>query len=151
MPRRPDPYEFRGEPRQPGDIQRVWLQHHGHAQLSMFLPGTMEIAVNNPAPAQSHSPTSRAAALLIEGIAGTLRGQIYTLLLGCLPDGLTDEEAQEMLALQGNTYRPRRVELQEAGLVKDSKTVRLTKARRKAVVWVAVPIEDFPGPQGTEG
>lgn len=145
MPKRPDPYEVRGTPRKLEEVQRVWAQHYGYEQLSMFAPQSLEIVVTNPPPSQSHSPTSRAAALLIEGIAGTLRGQIYTLLLGCLPDGLTDEEAQERLSLQGNTYRPRRVELEEAGLVRDSKTTRLTKARRKAVVWVAVPVEDLPG------
>ena len=53
-------------------------------------------------------------------------------------DGGYDEEAQEALGLPGYAYRPRRVELQNAGLVVDSRRVRLTRNKRRAVVWYAV-------------
>jgi hypothetical protein len=97
-----------------------------------------------PPPAQRHSKTSRAAAALMDGGArSTALAQVYYLLLGCLPGGLTDEEGQEMLQMKGNTYRPRRVELQEIGLVVDSKHTRKTQAKREAVVWLAVPMEDL--------
>lgn len=96
-----------------------------------------------PAPGQRHSPTSMAAAKLIDGKRATLLSKLYYALLGLLPDGLTDEEGQELLNMSGNTYRPRRVELQEAGLVKGSDRTRKTKAKREAVIWVAVPIEDL--------
>lgn len=52
-------------------------------------------------------------------------------------DGATDEEGQEALAMPGNTYRPRRTELQSLGLVRDSGARRETKSGRKAVVWCA--------------
>ena len=89
--------------------------------------------------AQRHSATSVEAANLIAGTrAGTLRGVIYRHLLSLTGTGATDEEAQEALGLPGNTYRPRRVELQNAGLVVDSRRVRLTRNKRRAVVWYAV-------------
>jgi hypothetical protein len=95
--------------------------------------------VENAPLAQKHSATSVEAANLIAGArAGTLRAAIYRLLLSLLPDGATDEEGQDALALPGNTYRPRRVELQEMGLVVDRRRVRLTRNKRKAVVWYAV-------------
>ena len=74
----------------------------------------------------------------MRGRAGTLRATIYRWLLERPDWGATDEEGQEALGMEGNTYRPRRVELQEVGLVVDSKTTRLTKNRRRAVVWRAV-------------
>jgi hypothetical protein len=98
-----------------------------------------------PAPGVRKSATSMAAAKLMDGKRAPLLSQIYHLLLGVLPDGLTDEEGQNLLSLNGNTYRPRRVELEEAGLVKDSLTTRPTASKRKAVVWTAVPIEDLDG------
>lgn len=89
-------------------------------------------------PAQRHSRTSVEAARLLGGTrAGSLRAAIYRWLLE-RPAGATDEEGQHALQMDGNTYRPRRIELQEAGLVVDSKTERLTKNQRRAVVWVAV-------------
>jgi hypothetical protein len=97
----------------------------------------------SPAPAQAHSPTSIAAAKLMDGKRSTLLAKLYYALLGMLPDGLTDEEGQALLGMDGNTYRPRRVELQEAGLVADGKLTRKTKSKREAVVWVAVPIESL--------
>jgi hypothetical protein len=94
--------------------------------------------VNAPL-AQRHSATSVEAANLIVGArADTLRGEIYRYLLSVTGTGATDEEGQDALGLPGNTYRPRRVELQNAGLVVDSRRVRLTRNRRKAVVWYAV-------------
>jgi hypothetical protein len=147
MPKAPEPYETRGVTAKmtPDQTVAFWRQR-GYEQLSMFQPGSTtvsEIVTGKPPPAQRHSATSRAAAMLMEGSAGTMRSQIYTLLLGCLPGGFTDEEGQEMLSMSGNTYRPRRVELQEVGLVIDSKLTRPTRAKRQAVVWKAVPVEDL--------
>lgn len=50
--------------------------------------------------------------------------------------GLTDEEAQSKLGMEGSTQRPRRGELVKAGLVKDSGVKRMTKAHKWAIVWV---------------
>jgi hypothetical protein len=90
--------------------------------------------------AQKHSRTSVEAANLMAGTAGKLRARIYAWLLE-RPEGATDEEGQGVLGIEGNTYRPRRVELEEAGLVYDSGRTRLTVKKRKAVVWRARRLE----------
>jgi len=50
----------------------------------------------------------------------------------------TDEEIATALSMEGNSVRPRRIELVERGLVHDSGTRRLTKAKRRAIVWELV-------------
>ncbi len=58
--------------------------------------------------------------------------------------GLTDEELQTMLGLAGNTERPRRRELQQLGLIRDSGRRRSpAPGRIRATVWTAV----WPGQQ----
>lgn len=95
------------------------------------------------APAQRHSRTSVEAARLMSGTrAGSLRATIYRWLLERGAHGATDEEGQGALGMEGNTYRPRRIELQEAGLVAVSTAERLTKSKRWAAVWIAVPPEE---------
>lgn len=102
------------------------------AQLSLGLPSPR---LRDP-PSQRHSPTSMAAAEQIKPCVGPLHAKILGYLC-CVP-GATDEEIQLGLNMPANTQRPRRRELQQAGQVKDSGEVRLTRARRKAVVWVKV-------------
>lgn len=85
---------------------------------------------------QSHSSTSRAAA-----IAAVKRNQgDLKLVLGFLRKrghaGATDEELGEQLQLHPNTTRARRCSLYDMRLVADSGRVRLTHAKRDAVVWV---------------
>ncbi len=81
-------------------------------------------------PYQGHSDTSFAAAIAIQPKTGTLRHKVLEYLRDC-PRGATDKEIQAGLDLGGSTQRPRRVELVEGGLVKDS-GVR----RDRSVVWV---------------
>ena len=88
--------------------------------------------------AQRHSRTSVEAARLMRGRAGTMRAAIYRWLLDRGERGATDEEGQESMGLGPNSYRPRRIELTEAGLAADTGQTRLTHARRRAVVWRAV-------------
>src|SRR5262245_33899466 len=89
-------------------------------------------------PAQRHSRTSVQAAQTIEPLAGTLRGRILAELRAAGKEGLTDEELQERLAMGPSTQRPRRIELVEAGFVRDSGRTRPAKSGRAATVWVAV-------------
>jgi hypothetical protein len=57
--------------------------------------------------------------------------------LVCRADyGATDEEIQFVVGMNPSTQRPRRIELVRMGLVRDSGTTRLTRAGRKATVWV---------------
>ncbi len=93
----------------------------------------------DPAPKfQAHSNTSKDAAAKIETKARTLRGTVYSFLKISNLYGATDEELQTVLGMNPNTERPRRIELVELGLVKDSGRKRDTKSGRKAVVWVAI-------------
>ena len=91
-------------------------------------------------PYQAHSPTSQAAAEAVAD-AGTKRQMVLDLLAA--GDGLTDEECQLALSMNPSTQRPRRVELVEMGLVRDSGRTRPTHSGREAVVW-AVATEPVP-------
>jgi hypothetical protein len=93
--------------------------------------------VTDSAPYQPHSPTSRAAADEIVSEASRLRRRVLAHIL--LSTGSTDEEGQDALSMPGNTYRPRRVELEQAGKVSASGQHRKTKSGRLAVVWSAAP------------
>ncbi len=85
---------------------------------------------------QTHSDTSRQAAKKIETSADTVRGRVLRFLVKNV-DGATDEAMQYAMWLNPNTQRPRRIELVERGLVKDSGVRRNTKSGRKAIVWEA--------------
>lgn len=91
-------------------------------------------------PYQSHSATSKAAALAYAEHAENVRHRVFLLILYYTEhgDGLTDEEAFDILEMNPNTERPRRVELVKAGLVEDSGRVRLTHSEVEAGVWVTV-------------
>lgn len=92
-------------------------------------------------PAQSHSETSKAAAVQIAPVAGRLRQRVYEWLLSRGEIGATDEEIQEALAMGGSTARPRRVELLEQHRIRDSGQKRPTRSGRAAVVWVAIGVK----------
>lgn len=49
--------------------------------------------------------------------------------------GCTDEEGQDATGINGNTWRPARVGLREAGLVCDSGEKRPAKSGRESHVW----------------
>jgi hypothetical protein len=85
-------------------------------------------------PHQSHSDTSRASAI---AEAPTFGLKVRTVLVGFAHamSGLTDEEGQERLQIEGNSYRPCRVTLMDQGLVYDTGFRRKTRAGRPAVVW----------------
>lgn len=93
-------------------------------------------------PAQRHSDTSVAAADSMRLPASGLRLAVFSALLEAGDDGLTDEEIQNLLAMNPSTERPRRIELCEAGLVRDSGLRRLTSSNRSAVVWIATRRQD---------
>lgn len=87
--------------------------------------------------AQQHSETSIQAAVEIEPKAGTLRALVLGYIRECGNRGATDEEIQIALRMNPSTQRPRRVELLEVGLIRDSGTQRKTASNRSAVVWTA--------------
>ena len=87
-------------------------------------------------PFQRHSLTSIEAAHQAResGSAARYREVVYAAICGA-PDGLTDEGISVLTRLPGNTARPRRVELLDAGRIKDSGRRRETLSGRKAVIW----------------
>ena len=78
--------------------------------------------------------TSKAAGQAVELKADSLRAMVFVTIRRF--GGLTDAEIQRETGLDGNTERPRRRELEQAGLIKPSGT-RKTASGRQAVVWVA--------------
>ena len=86
--------------------------------------------------------TSAAAAAAVEDVA-TQRSKVLATIWAAGTDGLTDEEIQARLGLDGNSARPRRWELWQLNLIavrKDAAGVpvrRRTHTGRAAVVWVA--------------
>ena len=85
------------------------------------------------APAQQHSMTSMQAADSLDGKAlNALQRKVLAWLAENGP--ATDEEMQEGLGMNPSTQRPRRIELARRGLVVEA-GVRMTKAKRAAVVW----------------
>jgi transcription initiation factor IIE alpha subunit len=86
-------------------------------------------------PFQAHSKTSREAAQSVSGVSGRDRQRVLTYLTEHTV-GATDEQLSEALSMAGNTLRPRRRELQQATLIKDSGRYSLTHSGRRATVWV---------------
>lgn len=76
------------------------------------------------------SDTSQAAAKQID--AKTIRGRVLRFLAR---GSATDETMQRELRINPSTQRPRRVELVERGLVRDSGRRQQTSSGRKAIVW----------------
>jgi len=93
---------------------------------------------NGAPPHQAHSDTSRAAAEHIESDAAGLRRIVLATIRAAGGHGATDEEVQDRCGMPGNTQRPRRRELEQSGLVRDSGLRRRNRSRLKAVVWIAV-------------
>jgi hypothetical protein len=95
-------------------------------------------------PSDAGRATSQASARLIEPTGG-LRARLLRFGRERGARGFTDSEAQAALAMDpstnlsgaGSPQRPRRVEFQRAGLIRDSGLTRPTPSGRAAVVWVA--------------
>lgn len=93
----------------------------------------------------SNSTTSKDAAEAVCNAAALREGVLNLLKLN--PEGLTDEQIQDSMGLNGNTQRPRRWELVNAGLVirKGTRTVR---SGHKAIVWAAANGEESNASRG---
>lgn len=80
--------------------------------------------------------TQTAAASRMLPRSGTLRRKVYDFLVERGDQGATDEEVQWSLGMNPSTQRPRRIELVNAELAKDSGRRRKTRSASKAIVWV---------------
>ena len=83
-------------------------------------------------------PTSLAAADAIKADAATLRRKLLDYIMEQGSRGATDDECQVALDMAGNTQRPRRVELFQAGKICMAPMMRNTRSGRKANVWRAI-------------
>ena len=81
-------------------------------------------------------PVAEEAARKAEGTRHRTRTLVWQALLEAGVHGLTDEGGCEVTGLDASTYRPRRVELVEDGLVRAVGT-RPSKHGRQMNVWVA--------------
>jgi hypothetical protein len=102
----------------------------------LFLALEQGMAREFSAPHQRGSATSEAAAVAIEPRSGTLRRMVLDHLRQCGAHGATDDEMQQALEMNPSTQRPRRVELVDSGLVKETSRTRRTRSGRQAAVWV---------------
>ena len=104
-----------------------------------------QLAINfaSTAPYARHSATSKAAAKAVEPRMGTQKATVLIIIRRCSQPshgggvGLTDEQICMFTELSGDTVRPRRGALADAGLIKKQGT-RKTTSGRDADVWVAV-------------
>ncbi len=81
--------------------------------------------------------TSAAAAEAIEPHANRLRAVVLAALQESGP--MTSQEIEDRTGLEGNTVRPRLVELREMGRVRDSGLTRPTRSGRDATIWEVIP------------
>lgn len=111
------------------------------AQRSLFTEtaaGLIPAIPSGEPPCQHHSPTSREAAKAIAPSAQTLRGQVLAWFRSLGEHGATDEQLCDHFGGTPGTWRARRIELTQAGLLRDSSNTREARSGRQAVVWVIV-------------
>jgi hypothetical protein len=108
-------------------------------QPSLFVPQVRR-PVEAP-PYQNQVETSRAAAVSIRPVAGTLRARVLDAIAAA---PCTDEEGCLATGMNPSTWRPRRVELEAAGLVRKAGE-RPGKSGRMMAVWAAAGVVDVAG------
>jgi len=79
--------------------------------------------------------TSLEAKAKIEPKIGSLRRKVYELFINRGLTGLTDNEIEKYLHLDGNTVRPIRGSLVTDGFVIDSGTTRNNEKGNRCIVW----------------
>jgi hypothetical protein len=88
-------------------------------------------------PYQRHSVTSLQAALAALPAAAPQRDRVLACVRACGP--VTDEAIADLLGMNPSTARPRRIELQRAGLIAEADELVPTRAGRLAVAWIIPP------------
>jgi hypothetical protein len=85
-------------------------------------------------PHQRHSETSKSSAA---AAAPRFSERMWSCLgiIAMRRAGVTDEEGQQIMSLDGNSYRPLRVTLTKYGYIENAGIVRKTKSDRLAVAW----------------
>ncbi len=112
-----------------GDVSFENCPYHGDSKIAE--QKRREIFRN-----RTTQQTSAAANTAITPAKTALRTRVFDAIANAGRRGLTDNEVQEALQLDGNTQRPRRKELEQAGKVKPA-GVRANANGRSCTVWVA--------------
>lgn len=86
--------------------------------------------------AKNAKRTSRSAAESALPKSGSIRERVYSFFKGRSDFGATDDEAQDFLGIDGNTFRPTRKSLVDDGYLFDSGGTRKNKNGNDCVVWV---------------
>ncbi len=105
-------------------------------QLKLFDSPRRSTPPAMPAPYAAKSATSQAAAAAIAGEARFIRQRVLAFIRSRRDYGATDPEISEALGLPGDSSRPRRIELRDAGTIVDSGRTRPTRSGRAATVWI---------------
>jgi len=91
----------------------------------------------NRPPLSNGTATSDAAAEAIKPSAATLRALVLAAVRNSGSTGVTRQEIEKRTQLEGNTVRPRCMELLKAGSIVETSRTRETESGRQAVVIVA--------------
>lgn len=94
-------------------------------------------------PYVSASATSKAAAESMEEAARVLEARVLEAIRAAGAEGRTDDEIEEQLGIKKSS--PRRRSLVLKGLVRDSGETRVTRAGRRATIWIVGSQEAIPG------
>jgi hypothetical protein len=114
----------------------VIAEHHRRKALQAKEP-LRPVDANTVIVAKKARATSRSAAEGILPKSGTIRGRVYAYFNGCGISGATDDEAQDFLGIDGNTFRPTRKSLLDDGYIIDSGGTRKNENGNDCVVWVS--------------
>jgi hypothetical protein len=99
---------------------------------------------NKPRRRSRMKSTSIAAYRNLGPESRTQAARILALIIEVGAHGLTDEEGGIALGIKPQSYTPRRGELTDAGLVRDSGRKRPTSSGCGAIIWVAVKAGGTP-------
>lgn len=113
----------------------VIADHHRRKALQRKEP-LRAVEDNAVIVAKKARTTSRAAAESILPKSGTIRDRVYRYFVGRGEFGATDDEAQDFLQIDGNTFRPTRKTLVDDGYLIDSGGTRKNTNGNDCVVWI---------------
>jgi hypothetical protein len=118
------------------EVYEIIIAHH-ETQKAMRLRAPLRAVSDNAViVGKKAQRTSRAAAQSIQPRSGTIRYRVHQYFQGRGVYGATDDEAQNFLGIDGNTFRPTRKTLVDDGYLIDSGRTRKNENGHDCIVWV---------------
>lgn len=118
------------------EVHNIIIKHY-HTQKALRAKEPLRAVADNAViVAKKARTTSRAAAESILPKSGTIRNRVYRYFVGRGEFGATDDEAQDFLQIDGNTFRPTRKTLVDDGYLVDSGGTRKNVNGNDCVVWI---------------